>query len=228
MNPIPASQQQAIVSRLASACGGAYTPETRRKYFISGPQWAAAYQGQALFHAPTREPVGFEAVIREYAEIGIPYWCTHDTDVIPTADIGKEEQWSTVERIKRSLQDNGVQCSMVTTDTFHHAVWAAGPAAESPGVREYAACRLKNTVEIGHELGAEFAVYWPGSLGYQVQGAIDETRTLRWYAAALNAACEHDIAVAPPPRPSPRSGRRIRGAPTARQRGRWCAGPRCR
>ena len=70
------------------------------------------------------------------------------------------------------------------------------PGAESPAVREYAAFRLKNTVEIGHELGAEFAVYWPGSLGYQVQGAVEETETLGWYADALNAACEHDIRVA--------------------------------
>ena len=48
----------------------------------------------------------------------------------------------------------------------------------------------------GHELGAQFAVYWPGSLGYYVQGAIDETETLQWYAEALNAACERDIEVA--------------------------------
>ena len=30
---------------------------------------------------------------------------------------------------------------------------------------------MANTVEIGHELGAKFAVYWPGSLGYYMQGA---------------------------------------------------------
>jgi oligopeptide transport system ATP-binding protein len=29
-----------------------------------------------------------------------------------------------------------------------------------------------------------------------VQGAIDETETLRWYADALNAACDHDIRIA--------------------------------
>jgi xylose isomerase len=196
MDPIPVSQQQALVERLTNACGGAYSPETRRKYFITGPQWAAAYEGQALFHAPTREPIGFEAVIREFAEIGIGWWTTHDTDVIPTENLGTEEQWSTVERIKRSLQSNGVGCSMVTTETFHNAVWAAGPAAESPAVREYAACRVKNTVEMGHELGAQFAVYWPGSLGYQVQGAMEETETLRWYAEAINAACERDIQIA--------------------------------
>jgi xylose isomerase len=85
---------------------------------------------------------------------------------------------------------------MVTTETFYHAVFAAGPAPEAPEVREYAAFRVRNTVDIGHELGAHYAVYWPGSLGYFVQGSIDEIQTLRWYADALNAACERDIEVA--------------------------------
>ena len=65
MNPVPANQQQALVERLMTACGGAYSPETRRKFFITGPQWAAAYEGQALFHAPTRKPVTFEEVIAQ-------------------------------------------------------------------------------------------------------------------------------------------------------------------
>jgi xylose isomerase len=194
-NSIPENQQQALVSRLMQACGGSYSPETRRKYYISGPQWAAAYQGQALFHAPTRPAIGFEEIIRKFAEIGIGYWCTHDTDVIPTEALGTDAQWEIVGRIQNVLRENGVQCSMVTTETFYHAVWAAGPAAEAPGVREYAKTRVRNSVDIGHELGASFAVYWPGSLGYYVQGAIDETDSLRWYADAINAACDRDIAV---------------------------------
>lgn len=196
MQPVSINQQQALVSRLTKACGGAYTPEQRRKYFISGPQWAAAYQGHALFHAPTRPEIGFEDVIRKYAEIGIGYWTTHDTDVIPTEALGTDRQAEIVARIAKALADNAVKCSMVTTETFHHAVWAASPAAEAPEVRQYAAFRVRNTVDIGHELGASFAVYWPGSLGYYVQGAIDETDTLRWYAQSLNAACERDIEVA--------------------------------
>jgi xylose isomerase len=196
MKPVPANQQQALVERLMKACGGSYSPETRRKYFISGPQWAAAYQGQALFHAPTRAPVGFEEVIRKYAKLGIGHWATHDTDVIPTEALGKEEQWAIVERIGKVLKESGVACSMVTTETFYHAVWAASPAAEAPEVRDYAAFRVKNTVKVGHELGAQFAVYWPGSLGYYVQGAIEETQTLRWYAEAIDAACEADIEIA--------------------------------
>jgi len=188
--------QQTLVSRLMKACGGSYSPETRRKYFISGPQWAAAYQGQALFHAPTRPAIGFEEIIRRFGEMGIGHWTTHDTDVIPTEAIGTDRQAEIVGRIKAALAAHGVKCSMVTTETFHHAVWAASPAAESPEVREYAAYRVRNTVEIGHELGASYAVYWPGSLGYYVQGAIEETETLRWYAAALNAACERDLEVA--------------------------------
>ncbi len=112
--PIPPNQQQALVDRLIETCGGAYSPLTRRKYFISGPQWAAAYEGQALFHAPTRQPVNFEEVIRQYGRIGIGHWCTHDTDVIPTEALGKEEQARIVERIKNSLRENGLECSMVT------------------------------------------------------------------------------------------------------------------
>lgn len=191
-----ANQQQALVDRLMTSCGGSYSPEVRRRYYISGPQWAAAYQGNALFHAPTRDEIGFEQVIREYAKIGIGYWTTHDTDVIPSADVLSDRQWDIVDRIQKSLNENGLKCSMVTTETFHHAVWAASPAAEAPEVRAYAAERLANTVRIGHKLGASYAVYWPGSLGYYVQGAVEETQTLRWYADGLNAACEADIRYA--------------------------------
>lgn len=196
MKPVPINQQQALIDRLIKACGGAYSPGIRRKYYISGPQWAAAYEGQALFHAPTRKPVGFDEVIRQYAQIGIGHWTTHDTDVIPASALGKEEQGRIVERIKSALKENGLECSMVTTETFFHPVWAASPAAEAPEVRQYAAWRLGNTVRMGHELGAKFVVYWPGSLGYYVQGAVEETQTLRWYADGLNAACDADIELA--------------------------------
>jgi xylose isomerase len=196
MNPIPVDHQQALVSRLMTACGGSYSPETRRKYYISGPQWAAAYQGQALFHAPTRPPTAFDEIIRQFGEIGIGYWTTHDTDVIPTDALGTDRQWEIVAHIQKALDENGLKCSMVTSETFFHAVWAASPAAESPDVRKYAKFRVANTVDIGHTLGASFAVYWPGTLGYYVQGAIEETQTLRWFAEAINAACDRDIEVA--------------------------------
>src|SRR5436305_6647950 len=111
MKPVTANKQPALVDRLTKACGGSYSPKARRKYFITGPQWAAAYQGQALFHAPTREPIGFERVIEEYARIGIGYWATHDTDVIPTAALGKDEQSAIVGRIAESLKKNGLACS---------------------------------------------------------------------------------------------------------------------
>jgi xylose isomerase len=196
MQPIPPNQQQSLVERLTKMCGGGYSPETRRKYFITGPQWAAAYRGQALFYAPTRDPIGYEEIIREFGKIGIAYWCTHDSDVIPTEQLGSDRQPEIIARIRKTLEEHGVKCSMVTTETFFHEVFAAGPAPEAPEVRDYVAFRVKNNVDIGHELGAQYAVYWPGSLGYFTQGSIDEMQTLRWYADALNAACERDIETA--------------------------------
>src|SRR6185369_14967665 len=100
MQPVPPHQQVALVERLTQQCGGSYSPETRRKYFITGPQWAAAYEGNALFHAPTRASIGYEDVIRHYSEIGIGYWCTHDTEVIPTDALGTDKQTEIVAGIK--------------------------------------------------------------------------------------------------------------------------------
>ena len=62
--------------------------------------------------------------------------------MIPTAALGNDEQWEIVGRVRQALAKSGLECSMVTAETFHHAVWAAGPAAESPGVREYAKFRV--------------------------------------------------------------------------------------
>ena len=196
MDSIPQEKQLALVDRLTQACGGGYSPDVRRRYFITGPQWAPAYQGQAVFHAPVRPAITFETVIEEYSKMGVGYWCTHDTDVIRTEDLFTPRQDEIVARIQKTLHQFGLKCSMVTTETFHHAVWAAGPAAESGDVRAYAARRLANTVAIGHKLGAQFCVYWPGSLGYYTQGAIDEMQTLRWYAEGINSACDADIEIA--------------------------------
>jgi xylose isomerase len=143
-----------------------------------------------------RSPITFETVIEEYSRIGIGYWCTHDTDIIPTNDLFTPRQEEIIGGVKDALKKHDLKCSMVTAETFHHPVWAAGPAAESPDVREYAKRRLANTVAIGHELEAQFCVYWPGMLGYYTQGAIDETQSLRWFADGLNAACDADIEIA--------------------------------
>ena len=141
LKPIEPNQQQALVDRLMTACGGAYSPQTRRKYFISGPQWAAAYQGQALFHAPTREAIGFEDVIREYEKIGIGHWATHDTDVIPTAALGKDQQKEIVGRIGAALKSNGLECSMGKSFAQRRGALAQG-AGGLHGVSGSCAIRL--------------------------------------------------------------------------------------
>lgn len=190
------SDQRALVDRLMTACGGSYSPDVRRRFFITGPQWAAAYRGQALFHAPTRETVEPVEVIRHFAEIGIGWWTTHDTDILPTSQLMTEKQNEVLDGILGSLKQYGVQCSMVTGETFFSPVWAASPAGEQPEVRAYAARRLENVVSIGHKLGARFVVYWPGTLGYQFQGIVDETVMLKRFADLINAACDKDLSVA--------------------------------
>jgi xylose isomerase len=192
---VAALEQRALVDRLMSACGGSYSPQIRRQFYISGPQWAASYRGQALFHAPTREPVEPGEVIRHFSEIGIGCWTSHDTDIIPPSQLMTEKQDEILDGIAESLKQYGVQCSMVTGETFFSAVWAGSPAGEQPEVRAYAAHRLENVVDIGLKMGARFIVYWPGTLEYQFQGIVDETVMLKRYADLINAACEKDLSA---------------------------------
>ncbi len=84
----------------------------------------------------------------------------------------------------------------------YHAVWATSPAAEAPQVREYAKFRLKNMVKLGHELEHSLRSTGRGSLGYYVQGAVEETNTLRWYAEG---------ALTRPARPTSRSRNYVAG-----------------
>src|SRR5438046_10519297 len=115
MKPVPANRQQALVDRLMKACGGSYSPKVRRRYYITGPQWAGAYQGQALFHAPTREAVGIEDVIRAEDKNGIGHWATHDNTVMPNGAQGNEEKKPINSRIKNNQKDNGLECYKFTT-----------------------------------------------------------------------------------------------------------------
>ncbi len=183
-------ERRALVDRLTSACGGSYSPEIRGQFFISGPQWAAAYRGHALFHAPTRKTVEPAEVIRHFSEIGIGWWTSHGSDIVHSNELMTEKQDEILDGIAASLKHYGVQCSMVTGETFFSPVWAGSPAGEQPEVRVYAARRLELVVDIGHKLGARFIVYWPGTLGYQFQGIVDETVMLKRYADLINTACE--------------------------------------
>ena len=70
-----------------------------------------------------------------------------DSDVIPAEHLGTDRQKEIVGNIQQVLKSNDVKCSMVTTETFYHEVFAAGPAAESPEIREYSAFRVRNTVD---------------------------------------------------------------------------------
>jgi xylose isomerase len=192
MQPVPPHQQVALVERLTQQCGGSYSPETRRKYFITGPQWAAAYQGQALFYAPTRKPITYEG-----RDSGISAKSESVTGAHTTAmSFPARNSVTIADRNRQRYQKNAQRAQRQMLDGHHRDFLSRSlrrrTRSRSTGGPRIHQIRVRNTVDIGHELGAQYAVYWPGSLGYFVQGAVDEMQTLRWYAESLNA---HAIAI---------------------------------
>ena len=116
--------------------------------------------------------------------------------MIPTDEIGTERQDAIVERIKEVAEEERSEVLDGDDRDFPSRCVCREPGGGIAASAGVCSQPLRNTVRIGHELEAQFAVYWPGSLGYYVQGAIEETQTLRWFADGLNAACEEDIKVA--------------------------------
>ena len=84
---------------------------------------ARAWQGRynsVIASRCFRWSVRFPLLGAPYSGIGL----STSTDVIAMAALFKDQQESIVGRIKASLKTNGLKCSMVATETFHHSVWA--------------------------------------------------------------------------------------------------------
>jgi xylose isomerase len=73
------------------ACGGAGSPETRRKYYITDRRGRCISRAGVVPCADAGTGWLRRSDSR-YAEIGIGHWTTHDTDVIPTEALGKDRQ----------------------------------------------------------------------------------------------------------------------------------------
>jgi xylose isomerase len=152
--------------------------------------------GKVLFHVLTRFRGQPSEVIERLAGIGIGWWTMLDTDIIPTTQLMTGKQDEILAGIGQALKKNGVNCSMVPGEIFFHPVWAASPASGQSEVRAYTQQGLENVVGIACKLTPQFIIYWPGTLGHQFQGVVDESLLLLRSAEEIHAACENDLAVA--------------------------------
>ncbi len=123
--------------------------------------------GDALGQARLKADVAFEF----FAKLGAPYYCFHDTDVIPQSDTLKEylgNMSALTDILGQKQQQTGVKLLWGTANCFTHPRYGAGAATNpDPEVFAWAATQVKTAMEATKQLGGENYVMWGGREGYE-------------------------------------------------------------
>ena len=117
--------------------------------------------------AKIRMRVNFEFI----EKLGIPYYCFHDRDIAPEADILKETNHRLDEIVKlaKELQKStGIKLLWGTANLFSNPRYVHGASTScNADVFAFAAAQVKKAMEITLELGGENYVFWGGREGYE-------------------------------------------------------------
>jgi len=139
-----------------------------------------------------------EAAFEFFEKLGVPYFCFHDVDIAPEGNSLREsnENLDTiVEMIKDYMSDSKTKLLWNTANNFTHPRFIHGAASSNNAdVFAYSAAKVKKSMEIGKELGAQNYVFWGGREGYETLLNTDMKLELdnlgRFYHMAVDYAKE--------------------------------------
>ena len=123
--------------------------------------------GDALGQARLKAEVAFEF----FSKLGAPYYCFHDTDVIPESNSIKDylnNMAAMRDVLARHQQQTGVKLLWGTANCFTHPRYGAGAATNpDPEVFAWAATQVNSAMAATQSLGGENYVLWGGREGYE-------------------------------------------------------------
>lgn len=123
--------------------------------------------GDALEQAKRKAEVAFEF----FSKLGAPYYCFHDTDVIPESHTVKEYLHNMAimqDVLARHQQQTGMKLLWGTANCFTHPRYGAGAATNpDPEVFAWAATQVNSAMAATQALGGENYVLWGGREGYE-------------------------------------------------------------
>ncbi|MFF2587975.1 xylose isomerase [Peribacillus butanolivorans] len=112
-----------------------------------------------------------EASFEFFEKINAPFFCFHDFDIAPEGTTLSEtnknlDQIATM--IKEYMSTSKTKLLWNTANAFTHPRFVHGAATScNADVYAYAAAKVKKSLEIGKELGADNYVFWGGREGYE-------------------------------------------------------------
>lgn len=184
-----------------------YLTPTKADKFSFG-LWTVGYNGTDPFGGPTRKGLEIEDVVTKLAEIGAYGLTFHDDDLFPF-DATNQQRETMIGRLKKILEETGIEIPMVTTNLFSAPVFKDGAfTSNDRGVRRYSLRKAFRQIDLGAELGAKTFVMWGGREGAEYDHAKDVAGAIKRYREALNIFAEYvtekkyDIKFAIEPKPN--------------------------
>lgn len=150
------------------------------------------HPGADPFGPPVRRERKFAEKLKIYKDLGFDYVQFHDDDAVPD-NASSAERVRTAKRIKRMLDDHGLQAEFVAPRMWEHPLTVDGPiTSNNPKARKYALDRGKRCVDVARLLETDRIVLWPAREGAYTRESKDAVQSFQYMLEFVNSLLDYD------------------------------------
>ena len=180
------------------------TPDDRFSFGL----WTVGWEARDQFGDASRPHLDPLESCRRLADLGAWGVTFHDDDLVPFGSTDAERD-RIITDFRKTLDETGLVCEMVTTNTFSHPVFKDGAfTSNNRDVRRYGLRKVVRNVDLAAELGAQTFVMWGGREGAEYDGAKDLNAALDRYREGIDTVAAYikeqgyDLRIALEPKPN--------------------------
>ena len=146
-------------------------------------------------HAKAKVDFGFAFM----ENLGIPYFCFHDVDLVPEADdinVTNARLDEIADYILEKMQQTGIRCLWGTANMFSNPRYMNGAGStNSAEVYAFAAAQIKKALDLTVKFGGEGYVFWGGREGYETLLNTDVKFELENIARLMHMAVDYGRSI---------------------------------
>ena len=180
------------------------TPDDRFSFGL----WTVGWEARDQFGDASRPHLDPLESCRRLADLGAWGVTFHDDDLVPFGSSNAERD-RIISDFRKVLDETGLVCEMVTTNTFSHPIFKDGAfTSNNREVRRYGLRKVVRNVDLAAELGAQTFVMWGGREGAEYDGAKDQNAALDRYREGIDTVAGYikeqgyDLRIALEPKPN--------------------------
>jgi xylose isomerase len=168
----------------ATSLAPSLTPSPADKFSFG--LWTVGWAARDQFGTASRPELDPLESVRKLKELGAWGFTFHDNDLIPF-DATEAQREKLIGQLKQTMDETGMVCEMVTTDTFAEPIFKDGAfTSNDRRVRRYGLRKVLRNVDLAAELGATTFVMWGGREGTEYDSSKDLYAALDRYAEGID------------------------------------------